>query len=314
MCDHGARVPILGLHAATGQPFWRVPDELILALERRLPQGWELARADDAAALPGLVRRASAILGWPFPAALARRAERLRWVHFFTAAVPEGWRASPVEVTSAAGVNADSVAEHGLFLALAALRGLRADSLARGWDPAAFELARAPGAMVATVLGHGHVGRRLARLLVPLFGAVRAVARTAGEADPGVELFPAGRLGEALAGAALVVLALPLTAETRALLAPDRLFPVLHPEACLINLARGELLDEAALLAFLAAHPRSRYLADVAHPEPYPDGLPLRGSPRVVLTPHVAGRREDAWARIGAQALALVGERLERLS
>jgi phosphoglycerate dehydrogenase-like enzyme len=308
------RVPLLGLHLATRQPFWRLPDALGREIEARLPAGWELARADDAAALPGLVRHATAILGWPFPAALARRAERLRWVHFFTAGVPEGWAGLGVEVTSAGGVNADSVAEHGLFLALAGLRGLRADSLSRGWSPEAYGVARAPGGRAATVLGHGEVGRRLARLLVPLFAEVRAVSREPRAGAPGVTPLGVARLREALAGAALVALALPLSTETRALLAPGRFFEALAPDVCLINVARGELLDEAALLAFLAANPRSRYLADVAHPEPYPDGLPLRAEPRVVLTPHLAGRREDAWDRIGAQTLALLDARLGALA
>ena len=304
-------MPTLGLHVATAQEFWRFPDALATELERSLPAGWDLARADEPAGLPALVRRSTAILGWPFPAALARRAKQLRWVHFFTAGVPVSWRDASVEVTCASGVNADSVAEHGLFLALCGLRGLRSDSLRGGWDPDAFEVARSPQKLGAAVLGYGEVGRRIARLLVPIFGTVRAVARTPRPADAGVELYPSDRIGEALAGAGLVVLALPLTSETRALLAPERLHSLLRPDVCLVNLSRGELLDESALVEFLDAHPRSRYLSDVAHPAPYGDDLPLWGSSRVVLTPHIAGRRDDAWERIGAQALALVAERLK---
>jgi phosphoglycerate dehydrogenase-like enzyme len=307
-------VPTLGLHVATTQEFWRFPDELADELQRLLPEGWELARADEPAALPALLRRATVLWGWPFPAALARRAKQLRWVHFFTSGVPEGWGAANVEVTSASGQNADSVAEHGLFLALCALRGVRRDSLRAGWDPKAFDVARSPARLGATVVGYGAIGRRLARLLVPIFGTVRAVARSRREAEPGVELYPAERLDEALEGAGLVALALPLTSETRALLAPERLFSRLRPDVCLVNLSRGELLDEAALLAFLERHPDSRYLSDVAHPEPYGDELPLWRSPQVLLTPHIAGRREDMWELIWAQAKRLAAERLRGLS
>lgn len=307
-------MPTLGLHVATAQEFWRIPNELVAELERSLPAGWELERADEPAALPGLVRRSTAIMGWPFPASVARRAKNLRWVHFFTAGAPEAWSATDIDVTCASGINADSVAEHGLFLALCGLRGLRTDSLRAGWEPAAFDIARAPARLDATVLGYGAVGRRLARLLVPIFGSVRAVARSTREVDAGVELVSADRLDEALEGADLLALALPLSTETRALLSPERLFPKLRPDVLLLNLARGELVDEAALLAFLDANPRARYLSDVAHPEPYGDELPLWRSPQVLLTPHIAGRREDLWERLGAQAIRLAAERLKGLS
>lgn len=301
-------MPILGVNAAGGRGFWRLPEELLRALEVRLPPGWEVAVCDDAAELAAVVRRSRAVIGWPFPAALARRAPDLRWVHFFTSGIPESWRGGALEVTSSAGATADSVAEHGLFLVLAGLRGARAGSFT-GWDPEALAVARAPADLTALVFGHGEVGARLARLLEPLFGAVVSLSRRArGEVR---ELAAAAEL---LPAAGVVVLALPLSPESRAFFVPERFFARLAPDVLIVNLARGELLDEAALLAFLEAHPESRYLADVAHPEPYPDDGALRRSPQVLLTPHVAGRRADSWRRIGERALALLGERLPGLS
>jgi phosphoglycerate dehydrogenase-like enzyme len=292
-------VPILAVNAATAQRFWRLPEALRAALAARLPSGWSLEVCEDAAALGATVRRSRAVLGWPFPAALARRAADLRWVHFFTSGIPEGWTGLAVEVTSSTGVLARSVAEHGLFLALAGVRGARADSFAT-WDAERMTIARDPAAMQALVVGQGAVGRELCRLLAPLFASVRALARAG-----------AAAAGEAFAAADLVVLALPLSDESRALVASA--FAALRPDVILVNLARGELVDEAALLAFLDAHPQARYLADVAHPEPYPDHLPLRRSPQVLLTPHVAARRADAWERTGAHALALLDARLGSL-
>jgi phosphoglycerate dehydrogenase-like enzyme len=301
-------VPILGVNASGGRGYWALPDELRAALAARLPPSWELAVCDDAAELGALVRRCRAVVGWPFPAALARRAPDLAWVHFFTSGVPDSWReAPPARVTASAGANADSVAEHGLFLVLAAVRGARAASFAR-WDPDGFALARPARELGVLVYGHGEVGRRLAVLLEPIVGRVTSLTRT-----PRGAALAYAHDTELLPLADVIVLAVPLTGATRALFTPERFFSRLRPDAILVNLARGELLDEAALLAFLAAHPARRYLADVAHPEPYPDDGPLLRSPQVLLTPHVAGRRADAWRRIGERTLALVDEILPGL-
>jgi phosphoglycerate dehydrogenase-like enzyme len=302
-------VATLVVNAAGGRGFWRLPGALRDELERRLPAGWQLAVCDDAAALGPAVRGARAVVGWPFPAALARRAPELRWVHFFTSGVPESWRdAGAIAVTSSAGLNADSVAEHGLFLILAGLRGATVEGLRR-WDPEAFAVARAPRDLTAVIFGHGAIGRHLARLLGPVFGTVVSISRTARDGA-----LPFARAAEVVPAADVIVLALPLSEESRALFLPESFFARLRPDVTLVNLARGRLVDEVELLRFLAAHPGSRYLADVAHPEPYPDDGPLRRSPQVLLTPHVAARRADAWRHIGARTLELLGEKLAELS
>jgi len=305
-------VETLGINAVTAQAFWRLPRSLPPALAAALPAGWEVVICETAAELPALVQRSAAVMGWPFAAPMARRAERLRWVHFFTSGIPESWlkiaaQGGPVAVTSAEGLNAHSVAEHGLFLALAALRGLKRESFAPGrWDPdAAFEVARAPGELTAGVVGHGAVGQRLSLLLRPLFGEVRVLTRTA---RPGVQTF--ADADSFFAACDFLFLAVPLVAETRALFHSPRFIAALRPRACIVNLARGELVDEPAMLRFLEENPGARYLADVAHPEPYPEGMPLWRSPRVLLTPHVAGRREDMWRRLEAQAVELARARL----
>ena len=302
-------MPILGVNAVSAQRFWQLPDGLRAALAERIPEGWSLEVCADAGSLGSLVRRSEVVLGWPFPSALARRAERLRWVHFFTAGVPESWRdIQGIELTTSVGLTAGSVAEHGLFLALAGLRGAVAGGF-RSWDPDTMAVARVPGEMQALVVGYGAVGRELCRRLAPLFASVRALSRT-GRMGEAVEVWPFERAGQAFFEADLVALAVPLSAESRALLSPARFFAALRPGALIVNVARGELVDEEALLRFLEANPESRYLADVAHPEPYADHLPLWRSQQVLLTPHVAGRRADAWDRIGARALELVSERL----
>jgi 2-oxoglutarate dehydrogenase complex dehydrogenase (E1) component-like enzyme len=88
----------------------------------------------------------------------------------------------------------------------------------------------------------------------------------------------------------------------------QQFFGALKDDAIVVNLARGELVDEDALLAFLARSPRSRYATDVTIPEPYPPDGKLGASDQIVITPHVGARREDAWQAIEASTLAIFDE------
>lgn len=300
-------VRVLGINAVHGGgdgSFWRMPEPFLQALAERLP-GWTLAVARTPAEIAPVVRRSRLVVGWPFPRIVARGAPHLEAVHFFTAHVPESWAGAELRVTSARGGNARSVAQHGLFLALAALRGLRRDSFAR-WDPEAFFVARAPERLGAAIFGHGAIGGHLAPLLVPLFREVRAVSRARVDAAaPGVIAEEPGRWDALARWADVLFLALPLTKETRARLGPP-FWEALKPDAVLINLARGELIDEADVLAWLARDGRARYVTDVTHPEPYPSDQRLATCDQVLISPHVGARREDAWRVILDGTLAAV--------
>jgi phosphoglycerate dehydrogenase-like enzyme len=312
-------VPNLTVNAVANEPFWQLPGRTEAALRAALPPSFHLEVCRDAAALPGLVRDSTAVLGWPFAPALARRAPALRWVHAWTAGLPESWYALAGErlrLTTSAGLNAHSVAEHALLFVLAALRGVRASSFAtRAFEPGHYEVARAPGRMRASVIGHGHVGQRLVALLRPLFGELRVVSRTprpSRDGSPDVLGFEA--LLDVVRESDVIVLCLPLTADTRAALLAPTFYAALRPDVSLVNVARGELIDEAALLAHLAANPAARYFSDVAQPEPYPAAGALWASPQVVLTPHVAGRRDDQWEKLEAHTVELLGALLPELS
>jgi len=304
-------VPTLLLFDASADPFWRMPEGFVAAIERELaglPERWELARCQKGADLPGALRDADAFVGWAFPPALMRRAERLRVLHFLTAGVPAGWGAlvearPELRVTRSSGINADGVAEHGLFLLLALLRGVSVPALSR-WEPTAFGEARAPAGLRFGVVGAGPIGAELARLAQPLFGEVRVMSQHArasleARAPSGVAVSLGPVTGfehaaEFFAWADVLALVLPATPETERLYT-DTLFGALRSDVLLLNLGRGESLSEAALLAFLDANPRARFAADVAPVEPYRYEGPLYAHPRVLLTPHVAGRRAGVW-------------------
>ena len=179
---------------------------------------------------------------------------------------------------------------------------------AAGGTPKPAVAAGAPGAdlrgLVVGLVGWGHTARRFAELLVP-FGCQVLVASDA--ADP-AELAAAGArrasLGEILGAARVVSLHKGLTDATRGFV-DATLLDRLRPGTVLVNTARGELIDEPALVARLA---RGDIVAglDVFATEPLPAEHPLRDLPNVILTPHHASTTEQEERRMGAEALATV--------
>lgn len=284
---------ILG-QLATNERFFRAPASFVDAVARALPEGARFEPCESMDEFRAKLPDATGVVGWPFASAWLRKAPRLRFVHLLTAGVPEGLEsaAATLALTSSAGANARSVAEHALFLLLSAARGLSVRGLS-SWDAETFRPARPLASMRVVVGGYGPIGQAFAGLAAPLVGALDVVSRQARrDGERVVHGFDA--LPGLASKADAIVLALPNRPETRALFDAGFL-GVLRNDVALVNVARGALLDEGALLAFLDAHPDARYLADVAVPEPYPDDGALRAHASVILTPHVAGRSVDVW-------------------
>ena len=158
--------------------------------------------------------------------------------------------------------------------------------------------------VAVTLVGWGHTARRFAELLVPFGGPVLVVSDAAREAE--LEAVGARRasLGEALAAANVVSLHKGLTDETRGFLG-ERELALLRPGTVLVNVARGELIDEDALLARLAQGDIIAAL-DVYNEEPLPKDHPLRSVANAILTPHHASTTVQEERRMGEQALATV--------
>ncbi|MCW2598431.1 MAG: D-isomer specific 2-hydroxyacid dehydrogenase NAD-binding protein [Frankiales bacterium] len=214
----------------------------------------------------------------------------VRWLQLPDAGV-ERWLTSGVlsarrTVTSATGVYGEQVAEHALALTLACLRRLPQCARATSWQPEDLRGTVLAGAEVV-VVGAGGIGIAFLRLLAPFGCRTVAVTRTgAPVADFDITL-PIGRLEEALPTADVVVLAVPLTAETTALVNAERL-RLMKPSAVIINVGRGGLVDTAALVAALEGGALGAAGLDVTDPEPLPDGHPLWRLPQVLITPHTA--------------------------
>jgi phosphoglycerate dehydrogenase-like enzyme len=213
--------------------------------------------------------------------------EGVRWVQLPAAGV-ESWVSAlpdgPV-VTSATGAFALPVAEHALALLLAAARGLHTAARATRWDD---DLpARSLEGSTVAIVGAGGIGRALIELLAPLHVRILAVTRR-GNPVPGAErTVPADQVDAVLPEADYVVLAAPATGASRRLMDADRIARM-RSDTWLINVGRGSLVDTEALVAALDAGRLGGAALDVTDPEPLPEGHPLWGHPRALITPHVA--------------------------
>jgi phosphoglycerate dehydrogenase-like enzyme len=224
-------------------------------------------------------------------AALAAQ-PKISWVQLPAAGVERAFQAGVVDHqrrwTSAKGAYAEPVAEHALALILAGLRQLKIRAQARTWgEPAGETLFREP----VTVVGAGGIATVLMRLLEP-FGTPVTIVRRQPEPVPGAaRTLGTDRLAEGLAGARAVVLTVALTPQTRHLIGPAEL-AAMEPDAWLVNVARGGVVDTEALTSALQAGQIGGAALDVTEPEPLPAGHPLWDLPNCLITPHTADTEE----------------------
>jgi phosphoglycerate dehydrogenase-like enzyme len=225
----------------------------------------------------------------------------LRWVQLPWAGVEpyvEVIRAHPDRTwTCGKGVYAEPVAEHALALALAGLRGLEHYARATTWTGQRGR--NLLGARV-TIVGGGGIAESLLRLLGPFACDVTVVRRTPRPLDGAAAVVGHGRLDEALTGAEVVVLALPLVADTAGLVDRRRL-GLLAPGAGLVNVARGQHVVTDDLVDALRDGPLGFAGLDVTDPEPLPDGHPLWTLPNAIITPHTANTQAMALPLLSAR-------------
>lgn len=235
---------------------------------------------------------AEVLLTWAVPDPWVERAVRLRWVHVTSAGVDHLlggalWRSS-VWITNSRGVHAGPLAEHVLGWLLMFARNLHMHlehQRHRRWQRE--EGGQLTGSTVG-ILGLGAVGREVARLC-KAFGARVVGMRRRPDPVPHVDrVVGPGGLRDVLEVSDYVVLTLPLVPSTRGLLGPQQL-GWMKPQAVLVNVGRGGLVDEVALAAALREGRLRGAALDTFASEPLPPDSPLWGLPNVLLSPHVAG-------------------------
>jgi phosphoglycerate dehydrogenase-like enzyme len=157
-------------------------------------------------------------------------------------------------------------------------------------------------------IGFGAIGQEVAKIIRPLGMRVWGVTRS-GRADEGLaeQVFPASKLDEALPQADFVVLAAPETPETRKMMGA-REFALMKPSAYFLNVSRGALVDELALISALEQRKIAGAALDVASQEPLPPENPLWKLDNAFITPHMSAVSEHLWER----QTDLLMENLER--
>lgn len=228
---------------------------------------------------------------WSFPRDLLPRAKQLRWVQNMGAGVerlmvPE---LSPrVRVTRTAGIFGPWMAEYVLGWCLwhtqrtELFRAQQREHRWRQTDPL-----RLRGATLS-VVGLGDIGRTIARAARALGMRISGVSQS-GKKVPEVErVYRARDIRKALPSADFVVLTVPLTPATRHMIGAPEL-ATMKPSAWLVNIARGPIVDEAALLDALSAKRIGGAILDVFDEEPLPPEHPLWSFENVVITPHISG-------------------------
>jgi phosphoglycerate dehydrogenase-like enzyme len=285
-------------HLALQGGHWKLPDRDREQLEERLP-GVRIVVADSQDRLAEEIGDATVYFGFSFPEPLFGRAKRLRWIHSASAGIEANLFPALVEsdviLTNSTGLHEICIPEHVLALVFAFARNLPAAFRLKQehrWDriePLRRGGIRELSGSNLAILGVGPIGRALVGKAAGLGMHVRVMRRHAGRPVAGAEhVVGPEALHELLGWAHFVVLAVPLTAETRHLIGADELRSM-RSDAVLINIARGEVVDQDALVEALRAGTIAGAGLDVTTPEPLPADHPLWELPNAILTPHISG-------------------------
>ncbi|WP_370615225.1 D-2-hydroxyacid dehydrogenase [Mumia sp. Pv 4-285] len=231
---------------------------------------------------------------WQAPEQLSERAPRLRWIQATSAGVGAfmqrtGLHDTDVVVTTAAGIHAVPLAEFAVAGALYFTKGI--DELNRRkadkhWER--YTTSQLAGRRV-TVVGLGGMGRHTVRLFAALGTKLSAVGRPGREYDlpEGVDLFSTDDLDKLLPATDVLVLCTALTPETQGLVDAGRV-AALPVGAVVVNISRGQVIDEDALIDALRAGRIAGACLDVFEREPLPDSSPLWDLHNVIVSPHSA--------------------------
>jgi phosphoglycerate dehydrogenase-like enzyme len=253
-------------------------------------------------ALTAEAKQADAILFWSGPRALLQAAfhanPSVRWVHSRSAGLdgvlfPELVE-SPVPLTNGTGVFSQSLGEFALAVILYFAKDFRRmlrNQEAGRWEK--FDVEEIAGQTVG-IVGYGDIGRAVASRVHAMGMRVLALKRHAPSApDPLIdEFFKPDQLGAMLAQCDYVVVAAPLTPETRHMMS-DAAFAAMKPSAVVINIGRGPVIDQQALMRALTEGKIRGAGLDVFEQEPLPPGDPIYKFENVLVSPHCADQTKD---------------------
>jgi phosphoglycerate dehydrogenase-like enzyme len=274
-------------------------------LEGRLPDWLEPRWFASREELNGLAPEAE--IGW-FDGAdglgmddVVTRAVKLKWLNTVAAGVDpfplDLLRQRGVVFTNGAGINAITIAEYAVMGMLSVAKGFR--EVLRAADRHEW-LAEAPGKQElygssALVLGAGAIGGAIADRLAPFGVKVAKMRRRPGPGELGPDTWRA-----ALGGFDWVIVTVPATPDTDRLIGAAEL-AAMKPTACVVNVSRGTVIDQPALIAALREGRLGHAFLDVTDPEPLPPDHPLWALPNATITMHLSGRSQTLMFRRSAE-------------
>ncbi len=301
--------PLRKLVICVHHPFdqWNAPSSFSENLRREFPQV-AIVHLPDYKRLDTELVDAEILIAWSIRPEQVKAARKLRWIHSPAAAVhqlmfPE-LVASDIVLTNAREVHGPVVAEHVLALIFALAKKIPGSVELQQkhiwgqqllWDetPRVREVA---GATLG-VVGLGAIGRPLVRSAKALGMRVIAVREHPEKGSDGADVvLGSAQINEVFRESDYVVLAAPVTDSTKAIANTERL-ALMKTTACLINVGRGPLVDEAALAAALRENRIGGAALDVFPKEPLAADSPLWDVPSLLITPHTAALTDKLWDR-----------------
>ena len=263
----------------------------------KLPDGVEVRYVTREEDVPGAAAGAEVVFGWGFSNAITkalwRAGESLRWLHWCGSGIDsladEELFASEVILTNSRGTVSRAMAEYTLGLIVAFAKRLPdtlRDQKQHQW---VYQLNEQLLGQSVLVVGVGSIGREIGGLLGAFGLEVDGMGRSRRESDADFrKIYSVDELDARLPYYDYVVLIVPSTSATNRLFGA-RQFALMKPTACLINLARGTILDEAALIDALNQGEIAAAGLDVFESEPLPAHSPLWDMDNVIVSPHVSG-------------------------
>jgi D-2-hydroxyacid dehydrogenase (NADP+) len=234
---------------------------------------------------------------------LQEKGSSLKWIQFSTAGIERAIKfglPKGVPVCCAAGIKGRTVAEHTIALLLALYRQFRAMEAARQrHEWARHELnhmTRTLEGETLVLIGFGHIGQEIARKAKAFDMHVVTITRAGGIGSTVDEAYTRDRLHEVLPRADAVVLATATDISTIGIIGTKEL-SLMKPTAVLLNMGRGELVDERALIDALRSKRIHAAALDVTEIEPLPHESPLWDLDNVIISPHISGTGKDGYGR-----------------
>ena len=277
-------------------------------LRQRLP-GHTVRHAETPEEERELAASATVITGLRIPESVLDRAENLELfacAYAGTGHLPlDALADADVAVTNAAGVHEPNAAEHAIGAILTFSRRFHEAARADVWQPVS------PGELAGStvsIVGLGAIGEGIARRLEPFDVRTVGVRRRPEQGGPTDVVLGTNELHRALKRADFLVLACPLTESTRGLIGEEELV-TLPPDAVVVNIARGEVVDTDALVDALQSGRIGGAALDVTDPEPLPPDHPLWTLDDVVVTPHNAGSTPHYYERLSG----ILADNVDRL-